>query len=307
MIVRVRVDGVTRELASVPKTMQEAVVSRLKVMAKLDIAERRLPQDGRSAVRLADDPIDLRVAVLPTTHGEKVVVRILQRSSTHVTLPELGMSQQAFESFVRAIDQPFGCVIACGPTGAGKTTTLYAALDRLNSTRARDHDDRGPGRVRAGRRCADPGQRQARPDLRARTAHDPARRSRRAARGRDSRRRDGPDRRSGGYDRPPRAHHRARPDGGRRLRAPAGHGPGAVHARQRRQLRHLTAPACACSAPPAAARRAERGRASRAGPRPEDVGALYHPVGCRACGGSGYHGRTGIYEVLPGHAAASAS
>jgi type IV pilus assembly protein PilB len=134
MLVRIRVDGVTRELASVPKTMQQAVISRIKVMAELDIAERKLPQDGRAAVRLAGDPVDLRVAVLPTTFGEKVVVRILQRSSTHVSLTELGMSEQALAGFVRAIEQPFGCVIAAGPTGAGKTTTLYAALDRLNST-----------------------------------------------------------------------------------------------------------------------------------------------------------------------------
>ena len=134
MIVRVRVDGVTRELATVPKTMMQAVLSRLKVMAELDIAERSLPQDGRSAVKLNGESIDLRVAVLPTTYGEKVVVRILQRSSTHVSLGELGMSEQALASFTRAIEQPFGCVIAAGPTGAGKTTTLYAALDRLNST-----------------------------------------------------------------------------------------------------------------------------------------------------------------------------
>jgi type IV pilus assembly protein PilB len=134
MLVRVRVDGVARELATVPKAMQQAVVSRLKVMAKLDIAERRLPQDGRAAVSLAGDPIDLRIAVLPTTHGETVVVRILQRASTRVSLSELGMSEHAHAAFVRAIDQPFGCVIACGPTGAGKTTTLYAALERLNSS-----------------------------------------------------------------------------------------------------------------------------------------------------------------------------
>jgi type II secretory ATPase GspE/PulE/Tfp pilus assembly ATPase PilB-like protein len=133
MTVRVRVDGVARELASIPKTMQQPVVSRLKVMGQLDIAERRLPQDGRCAVRLAGDSIDLRIALLPTTHGEKVTVRILQRASRRVTLPDLGMSEQAYETFRRAIDQPFGCVIACGPTGAGKTTTLYAALEHLNT------------------------------------------------------------------------------------------------------------------------------------------------------------------------------
>ena len=86
MIVRVRIDGVTRELTNVPKTLQQAAISRLKVMAQLDIAERSLPQDGRSSVKLDGEPVDLRVAVLPTTYGEKVVVRILQRSSTHASL-----------------------------------------------------------------------------------------------------------------------------------------------------------------------------------------------------------------------------
>jgi general secretion pathway protein E len=127
------VDGVVRELASIPKTMQQAIVSRLKVMGQLDIAEQRLPQDGRCAVRLSGDSIDLRVAMLPTTHGEKVTIRVLQRVASRVTLPDLGMSQQAYEIFKRAIDQPFGCIISCGPTGAGKTTTLYAALEHLNT------------------------------------------------------------------------------------------------------------------------------------------------------------------------------
>ena len=133
MTVRIRVDGVVRELTSIPKTMQQAIVSRLKVMGQLDIAEHRLPQDGRCAVRLYGDSIDLRVAMLPTTYGEKVTIRILQRVTSRVTLPDLGMSQQAYDTFKRAIDQPFGCIIACGPTGAGKTTTLYAALEHLNT------------------------------------------------------------------------------------------------------------------------------------------------------------------------------
>jgi len=118
MTARVRIDGVVRELATIPKTMQQAIISRLKVMGQLDIAERQLPQDGRCTVRLAGDSIDLRIAVIPISHGEKVTIRILQRSSTRVSLSDLGMSEQAFEVFQRAIDQPFGCVIACGPTRA---------------------------------------------------------------------------------------------------------------------------------------------------------------------------------------------
>ena len=132
--VRARVDGVMRPFATVPKTMQAAVTSRLKIMGELDIAERRTPQDGRVSIRFGGTPMDLRIAVLPTTWGEQVVLRIMQRSSGRRSLADLGMSTEAEEAFSRAIRQPYGAVIACGPTGSGKTTTLYAALDLLNSS-----------------------------------------------------------------------------------------------------------------------------------------------------------------------------
>ena len=133
LVVRIRVDGVTRRLASVPKGMQPAVTSRLKVMGGLDIAERRAPQDGRVSIRAAGEPTDLRVAVMPTTFGEQIVLRILQRASGGLALSDLGMTAEAQDAFVRAIRQPHGIVLVCGPTGSGKTTTLYAALDLLNS------------------------------------------------------------------------------------------------------------------------------------------------------------------------------
>jgi type IV pilus assembly protein PilB len=133
VVVRIRVDGVTRRLAFIPKGMQAAVASRLKVMGGLDIAERRAPQDGRVSIRVAGEPTDLRVAVLPTTFGEQIVLRILQRASGGLGLSDLGMSDDAEAAFVRAIRQPHGIVLVCGPTGSGKTTTLYAALDVLNS------------------------------------------------------------------------------------------------------------------------------------------------------------------------------
>jgi type IV pilus assembly protein PilB len=133
LVVRIRVDGVTRRLASVPKGMQPAVTSRLKVMGGLDIAERRAPQDGRVSIRVAGEPTDLRVAVVPTTFGEQIVLRILQRASGGLALSDLGMTDEAQDAFVRAIRQPHGIVLVCGPTGSGKTTTLYAALDLLNS------------------------------------------------------------------------------------------------------------------------------------------------------------------------------
>lgn len=132
LLVRARVDGVTRHVASIPKGMQAAVISRLKIMGELDIAERRAPQDGRITIRYGKHGMDLRVAVLPTTYGEQVVLRILHRAEGRIGLDSLGMSPAAAEVFMRAIHQPYGAVIAVGPTGSGKTTTLYAGLDLLN-------------------------------------------------------------------------------------------------------------------------------------------------------------------------------
>jgi type IV pilus assembly protein PilB len=132
LVVRARVDGVTRRVATIPKATQAAVISRLKIMGELDIAERRAPQDGRITIRYGQQGMDLRIAVLPTTYGEQVVLRILHRAEGRIGLESLGMSPAAAEVFMRALHQPYGAVIAVGPTGSGKTTTLYAGLDLLN-------------------------------------------------------------------------------------------------------------------------------------------------------------------------------
>jgi type IV pilus assembly protein PilB len=118
-------------MAVIPKAMEVGVIGRLKVMAQLDIAEKRLPQDGSFSIRYGEAPVDVRVAVVPTKHGEHVVLRLLQRGM-RLELPELGLSAENELAFLASIHQPYGAVIACGPTGSGKTTTLYAALDRLN-------------------------------------------------------------------------------------------------------------------------------------------------------------------------------
>jgi len=131
VIVRYRVDGVMRDAQPIEKRMQHAVASRIKVMASLDIAEKRMPQDGSFVVYSGGSPVDVRVAVLPTKHGEQIVLRLLLRE-TKLELPGLGMSHEMESVFMRSISQPFGAVLTCGPTGSGKTTTLYAALDRLN-------------------------------------------------------------------------------------------------------------------------------------------------------------------------------
>jgi type IV pilus assembly protein PilB len=132
LVVRARIDGVMRRMNDVPASMQAGVTGRLKVLGELDIADRRAPQDGRVSIRYEGEPMDLRMAVLPTTHGEQVVLRILARHGGKIGLGELGMSAETEEAFLRAIRQPYGAVITCGPTGSGKTTTLYSALDLLN-------------------------------------------------------------------------------------------------------------------------------------------------------------------------------
>jgi len=125
---RFRVDGVLTELPSPPKGLQAAVVSRIKLLAELDIAERRAPQDGRIRVRLEERELDLRVSTVPTLYGESVVLRLLDRGGRPVGLDELGMAPETLETFRRLAERPHGILLATGPTGSGKTTTLYAAL-----------------------------------------------------------------------------------------------------------------------------------------------------------------------------------
>jgi type IV pilus assembly protein PilB len=133
MRVRFRVDGVLHEAAHVPRRMVSAVISRIKIMAELDIAERRIPQDGRVGVTVDDSRIDLRVTTLPTQRGEGATVRILDTRNALRSLDELGMGDDARSPFEAAVRRPYGAVLVTGPTGSGKSTTLYAALAALNS------------------------------------------------------------------------------------------------------------------------------------------------------------------------------
>jgi type IV pilus assembly protein PilB len=132
MAVRARIDGVMRPVADVPSGLMAAVTSRLKIMGELDIADRRTAQDGRVSIRYDGHPVDLRIAVLPTTFGENVVLRILHRASGRLGISDLGMHPDAEAVLTRALKQPYGAVLTVGPTGSGKTTTLYAALEFLN-------------------------------------------------------------------------------------------------------------------------------------------------------------------------------
>jgi type IV pilus assembly protein PilB len=133
MRVRYRIDGVLQEAATVPVSAVPAVVSRVKILADLDIAERRVPQDGRISTQVEGKPIDLRVATLPAAYGENVVMRILDQSKVMIDLDELGMLPQALERFTKAFSQAHGAVLVTGPTGSGKSTSLYGALNQLNT------------------------------------------------------------------------------------------------------------------------------------------------------------------------------
>ncbi|TWU62324.1 Type II secretion system protein E [Crateriforma conspicua] len=133
MVVRMRVDGVLAEVRTIPKSMQEEVVSRLKVAGQMNIAEKRLPQDGRATVCVGDRIIDLRLASMPTSYGERVVVRLLDKSARLYQLAEIGMDPNTLERFRRVIGAEHGLVLVTGPTGSGKSTTLYAALQELDT------------------------------------------------------------------------------------------------------------------------------------------------------------------------------
>lgn len=131
--VRYRIDGLLQEMAPLPFKYRAAIVSRIKIMADLDISERRLPQDGRIRVKVGDRAIDIRLSVLPTIFGEKVVMRILDPKSLMVDLTKLGFPERGLKEFSRAIRLPYGMILVTGPTGSGKTTTLYSALKRVNN------------------------------------------------------------------------------------------------------------------------------------------------------------------------------
>ncbi len=130
--VRYRIDGMLHEMMSPPFKMKGAIISRLKIMAELDIAEKRVPQDGRIKIRIGSKSIDLRVSSLPTIYGEKVVMRILDKSNLQIDLSKLGFDEKALARFLDAIESPYGMVLVTGPTGSGKSTTLYSALNRIN-------------------------------------------------------------------------------------------------------------------------------------------------------------------------------
>jgi general secretion pathway protein E len=132
--VRFRVDGTLRDVVRPRRELHAALVSRIKIMAQLDIAEKRLPQDGRITLRIGGRPVDVRVSTLPTGHGERAVLRLLEKEAGRLDLGKLGMSPQTLATFDRLVHQPHGIVLVTGPTGSGKSTTLYSALNRIDAS-----------------------------------------------------------------------------------------------------------------------------------------------------------------------------
>jgi general secretion pathway protein E len=130
--IRFRVDGILREVLEPPRVLAPLILSRIKVMARLDIAEKRLPQDGRITLRIGGRAVDVRVSTMPTNHGERAVLRLLDKQSAHLDLAELGMEKQSLDLLRTLIFKPHGIILVTGPTGSGKTTTLYAGLTVLN-------------------------------------------------------------------------------------------------------------------------------------------------------------------------------
>lgn len=133
--VRYRIDGILYDRLSLPKSVQEAVISRIKILSEMKIDEHRTPQDGRFNFKVENKEVDLRISVLPTTFGEKIVMRLLRKSGGIPTLPELGLTGSSLKNLETSILRPHGIIIVCGPTGSGKTTTLYSVLNKLNTTR----------------------------------------------------------------------------------------------------------------------------------------------------------------------------
>lgn len=133
MQVRFRIDGILYDMESIPKVAQDAITSRIKVMGKMDIAERRMPQDGRASIRIGDGEVDVRISVVPTAEGERCVLRLLDKTSRTYDLDHIGLDQDNLKTLIHYINYPHGIILVTGPTGSGKTTTLYGSLSRIST------------------------------------------------------------------------------------------------------------------------------------------------------------------------------
>ena len=302
LVVRFRVDGVLHEIMSIPRRMQSGVLSRLKIMAELDIAERRVPQDGRIGLMVGGKPIDMRVATLPTVYGEKVVMRLLDKSNVMLDLEDLGFAEKALKRFRKSFTKPYGTILVTGPTGSGKSTTLYAALNILNSAEKNIITVEDPVEYRLTGinqvQVNTPGGH----DVRRGAALDPALRPGHRDGRRDPRPRDRAHRHRVGAHRAHGAQHAAHQRRSGRALAPHGDG--------HRAVPHVVGGGC--GARPAARAAAllavqgavhgDPGDAAQERLPPEvcdrDDVVLHRAKGCSRCNNTGYKGRLGLYEVM---------
>ncbi len=211
--VRFRIDGILYNVMALPMKLRDPLISRVKIMAKLDIAEKRLPQDGRIKIKMKVEDrsrdLDFRVSVLPTLWGEKIVMRLLDKSKLMLDMTKLGFEPHSLERFKNAIAKPYGIVLVTGPTGSGKTNTLYSAIAALNKPDTNIMTAEDPVEFNLPGDQPGPDPRQHRPQLRRRPALVPAAGPEHHPGRRDPRLRDGGDRGQGGPHRPPRALHPA--------------------------------------------------------------------------------------------------
>ena len=300
--VRFRVDGELREITQPPIAIKDKLSSRIKVISRLDIAEKRVPQDGRMKLKFGAKAIDFRVSTLPTLFGEKIVIRILDPSSAKVGIEALGYEKIEKDRLLKIIQRPYGMVLVTGPTGSGKTVSLYTCLNILNQPGVNIATVEDPAEINfAGR---EPGQRerQGRPEFRGRAEVVPASGSghhhgRRNPRPGDCRHRD-----QGRANRPhgdvDAAHQRCADD----TDSPVEHGRGAVQHRVQHSADHGPAPgAQALRDLQGAGRLPARGDAQSGLRSASDLDGTWRPyraVGCSACN-NGYKGRVGIYQVMP--------
>ena len=228
LVVRNRVDGILYPMITAPRKWHAPAVSRVKVMAGLDIAERRLPQDGRIKIRLGGREIDIRVSTVPTSFGERAVLRLLDRGNVLFGLADMGFDPADLATFERFLSRSSGILLVTGPTGSGKTTTLYAALRHLDSGTKNIITIEDPGGVPVPGDRADPGEPEDPADVRQRPALHPAPGPRHHHGGRDPGRGDGRDRHPGVADRAPGPFDAPHQRFGQRGHAPRGHGDRAV-------------------------------------------------------------------------------
>jgi MSHA biogenesis protein MshE len=299
--IRQRVDGVLQEQVVKERRITSALVLRLKLMSGLDISEKRLPQDGRFSIKIKERKVDVRLSTMPVEYGESVVMRLLDQTDGVTDLENVGMPEAILGTYQRLITQPHGMILITGPTGSGKTTTLYATLEKINSEKQKIITVEDPVEYQSGGHHPDSGQCQHRPELRGRTALHRAAGPRRADGGRDPRPRDRRDCHRVCTDGAPGVLDPAHQRCGIQCDASGRHGHGRIpgshgdSCRAQRLVRRLCEYCCA-EHDPSPRDRAWIEKVSGVALAPTQ--RLQQASGCHRCNNTGYRGRIGVFELL---------